>query len=408
MASANDVPVYKHEKPLFVIMLLISLFLWLLLIVGTAGTALAFILIVFLFYLFAQSGFISYIKGTGAKVSPEQFPDLYSRVTGCAERLNMKQVPDAYILHADGIFNALATKFLGRNFIVLFSDIVDALADNPDAINFYIGHELGHIKLKHLSWGPWLWPAGFLPLLGAGYSRARESSCDLLGASCCENPEDARRGLCALAVGSEKWKTMNIESYVQQAESSKGFWMSLHELIGDYPWLVKRMMRLDGKSSEIPSRNIFAWLFAMFIPRLGGMGGGASPLIIVAIIGILAAVAIPAYQDYTVRAHVAQGISYVSVAKSCVVDVYHQTQSTPASIEDCGLSAPYDWAGDEFIENVSIDSGIITMTISESATPKNLAGNTMVFEPKLNDDGGIIWLCNGGTLSTKYRPAACR
>jgi len=229
-----------------------------------------------------------------------------------------------------------------------------------------------------------------------------------LGAACCDNPEDAKRGLSALAVGSKKWKTMNIESYVNQAKSTKGFWMSLHELIGDYPWLVKRVMRIDGKADEIPSRNILAWFFAIFIPRIGGVGGGASPLIIIAIIGIMAAVALPAYQDYTVRARIAQGISYVSTAKLCVVDMYQQTQSTPTGIQDCGLSAPYEWAEDEFIESIAIDYGNITMIISQSATPKNIAGTTMVFEAKQNEAGEIIWLCNGGTLPTQYRPASCR
>jgi Zn-dependent protease with chaperone function len=88
-------------------------------------------------------------------------------VVKCSEKLELRPTPDAFILHAHGAFNALATRFLGRNFIVLYSDVVDALESNPDAVDFYIGHELGHIQRKHLVWGPLLWPALILPILGA-------------------------------------------------------------------------------------------------------------------------------------------------------------------------------------------------------------------------------------------------
>jgi hypothetical protein len=60
-------------------------------------------------------------------------------------------VPEAYLLQMGGMLNAFATRFLGRDFLVLYSDVVDGLADNPDALNFYIGHEIGHIKRKHLT-----------------------------------------------------------------------------------------------------------------------------------------------------------------------------------------------------------------------------------------------------------------
>ena len=166
--------VYGKEKALFIIALIISLIVWLGVIAGTFGIALIYIFFFFIFYLFAHSAFISYLKGTGVKITAEQFPDLHQAVNACAQKLDMKEVPDAYLIHADGAFNALATRFLGRNFIVLFSDVADALKDNPDAINFYIGHELAHIKRKHLTWGPVLSPALLLPLLGAAYSRARE------------------------------------------------------------------------------------------------------------------------------------------------------------------------------------------------------------------------------------------
>lgn len=67
---------YKNEKPLFIINLIISLLIWIILIFGTVGVALIWILFFFIFYLFVQSGLIAYLKGTAVKITPDQFPDL--------------------------------------------------------------------------------------------------------------------------------------------------------------------------------------------------------------------------------------------------------------------------------------------------------------------------------------------
>ena len=191
--------VYKKERTLFIISAVIATVLWLAFIVGTLGVALVYILLALLIYLFAQSAFISYLKGTAVRITPGQFPDLHQRVVQACTKLGMEKIPEAYLLHGNGIFNAFATRFLGRNFIALYSDIVDALASRPDALDFYIGHELGHIHRRHLVWAPLLWPARILPLLGAAYSRAREYTCDLYGLACCKDPQDACYGLAALA-----------------------------------------------------------------------------------------------------------------------------------------------------------------------------------------------------------------
>ncbi|MFZ1986407.1 MAG: M48 family metalloprotease [Desulfatitalea sp.] len=296
--------VYKNEKPLFILALIISLTFWFFLVVGTVGIALFYALIFYVAYLFAQSGFISHIKGTGVKVSTTQYPDLHERLMACCKKIGLDQTPDCYVLRTD-VFNALATRFRGRHFIVLFSDVVDTLKEDPEALNFYIGHEIGHIHRKHLTWGVWLAPAKILPLLGAAYSRACEYTCDRYGLACCESPVAAQRGLVAIGAGSTRFATTNIDGYIGQSAETNGFWMSFHELCGGYPWLVKRAaavkMLAEGKEPLHPGRNPIAWMFACCVPN-AGVGGAGSLIIVAAIIGILAAVAVPIYTQYQQRA----------------------------------------------------------------------------------------------------------
>lgn len=198
---------YKNEKTLFIISAIFSGIIWTGLILGTLGVALFYCLIFYIFYLFAHSALISYLKGTAVKVTPEQFPDIYAQLKHCCDKLEITEIPETYLMHADGAFNAFATRFLGRNFLVLFSDVVDTLQDNLNSLNFYIGHELGHVHRKHLLWSPILFPAMLLPLIGAAYSRAREYTCDNYGFICCPNPKDAIFALAPLAAGANRWKT---------------------------------------------------------------------------------------------------------------------------------------------------------------------------------------------------------
>jgi Zn-dependent protease with chaperone function len=294
-ADATAGLVYKNEPTLFKIVLTISVVAWLALL----AIALLYAPIVFLIYLLARSALIAYLKGTAIKITPRQFPDLHARLVACGERLGIARVPDCYLLNGQGGFNAFATRFLGRNFVVLFSDVVDALEDRPGAVNFYLGHELAHIQRGHLEWRPVLIPGSMLPLLGAAYRRACESTCDRFGAACCADTQDAIAGITTLAAGEKRWKSLSVEEYVAQAQESGGFWMSFHELVSDDPWLVKRVARViafrEGSVSGLPARHPFAYLFALFVPRLmgGGTVGVLSLLALLAITAIIAAIAIP-------------------------------------------------------------------------------------------------------------------
>nr|WP_297353287.1 M48 family metalloprotease [uncultured Caldimonas sp.] len=393
----NQQLVYKHERALAAICLVFSLFIWVPLTLLTAGLVLFY---GFIAYLFVHSAFISYIKGTAVKLTPTQFPDLHKRFVECCRKLEVQELPEAYVLHGDGLFNAFATRFLGRHFVILLSDVVDAFDDQPEALDFYIGHELGHIRRGHLTGAIWRAPAALLPLLGAAYSRAREYTCDLHGLACCPNPEHAARGLAAISAGGKRWANVNLRELAQQSQHSGGFWMSYHELTGDYPWLVKRLARLlDGDNVQFPRRSGFAWLFAFFTPRVGGHGSGAVGIFaMVAVVGILAAVALPAYQDYTKRTQASEAYQYGMQAAKLVEGYYVQNEEVPESLEQAGFTSGALPAGLDSIAYSGEDVNVVLVMKDET---------TIRLIPRLDDEGNVHWSCESD-MAHKHLPPACR
>ena len=329
---------YPKERTLGAITLVLGLIAWLALIIGSFGTALIVLAVGFVLHLFIQSSLIAHIKGNGVELSETQFPDLYAQYVRCCDLLEIKSRPQAYILNGNGGLNAFATKFLGAQYVVLMTDVVDAMNEHDDGVSFYIGHELGHLRKKHLTGGLFRWPVLWLPLLGAAYSRARETTCDRHGLACCNTPEGAARALAALAAGVERWKDLDVASYIKQANHSSGFWMSFHELTAGYPWLTKRAARVMDIEAAMPKRNFFAYLLAAFVPFAGRLGSGFGILIMIYIIGVLAAVAVPAYQQYITKAELAANITYSQETRDLLGTYYEINQEIPVSLSILNIS----------------------------------------------------------------------
>jgi type IV pilus assembly protein PilA len=130
-------------------------------------------------------------------------------------------------------------------------------------------------------------------------------------------------------------------------------------------------------------------------------------MIVVAIIGILAAIAIPAYQDYTIRAQVSEGLNLTGACKAAVTEYYQDQGAFPADNATAGLEAAGNIQGKYTTQVEVVAGGICQATYGVDANA-NIAGAVLSMTPTDND-GSVSWACAGdATLVDKWLPAACR
>lgn len=128
-------------------------------------------------------------------------------------------------------------------------------------------------------------------------------------------------------------------------------------------------------------------------------------MIVVAIIAILAAIALPAYQDYVIRAQVSEGLTLADGAKSAVWDFVANTGRFPPSNESTGLAQPTSIVG-SYVTSLDATNGVIVVTFGNKANI-NLQNLQIQMSP-VTTPGSIPWTCTGTGVSPKYLPTSCR
>jgi Zn-dependent protease with chaperone function len=196
-----------------------------------------------IYIFFATGVMIGHIKGNGIRITKIQFPEIYNILEKQCEQLNM-EIPPVYMLQNGGLLNAFATRFVGRNYVVIYSEIFDlAFEQGVDELSFIIAHELGHIKRNHISKRLWTFPSIIIPFLNSAYSRACEYTCDNIGKSL--SPKGAALGLLILASGKTVYKKVNVHEYLSSSQNEKGFWKWFAEKVSSHPNLPKRIENID-------------------------------------------------------------------------------------------------------------------------------------------------------------------
>jgi len=134
-------------------------------------------------------------------------------------------------------------------------------------------------------------------------------------------------------------------------------------------------------------------------------------MIVVAIIAILAAIAIPAYQNYLIRSQVSEGMVLADGAKTAVAEYYSNYGRYPLNNESAGLPKNAASVSGKYVSQVAVSSGIITATFNSTNANKAIQAKTFVLSPT-SGGGSTTWTCssatNAGTVDNKYLPSSCR
>jgi type IV pilus assembly protein PilA len=147
-------------------------------------------------------------------------------------------------------------------------------------------------------------------------------------------------------------------------------------------------------------------------------------MIVVAIIGILAAIAIPAYQDYTIRSQVSEGLAMAGAAKAAVAETFAQTGAWPADNTAAGMGAAANITG-KYVNGIAVSTGTIVITYGNQVNAA-VSGKTLSLKPFVSANNDVVWVCGlaatptgasqpstgsgavATTVTAKYLPATCR
>ncbi len=129
-------------------------------------------------------------------------------------------------------------------------------------------------------------------------------------------------------------------------------------------------------------------------------------MIVVAIIGILSAMAIPAYTDYNIRAQIIEGLSLAGGAKSAVTEYYQSSSTFPIDNDQAGLESPGEIAG-SYVASVTVNGGVLEIQYGNDANAQ-ISGQIVTLTA-VDNGGSVSWVCaSGGFIQLNHLPQVCR
>ncbi|MFC4775265.1 M48 family metallopeptidase [Paenibacillus sp. GCM10023252] len=200
--------------------------------------------IMIMFFIHALN--MAHIRSNGVKLSAQQFPEVYDNVRELCARMGIAKIPDIYVMESSGMLNAFATRYLGRNMVVLYSELFELINEQgKEELTFVIAHELAHIQRKHITKQLLIMPALCFPFVAEAYSRACEYTSDRMAAYYAHNEEAAMNGLTILAIGKKLYRQVNRTEYLYQSSQERGLLIWLVEKLSTHPTLPKRIHELQ-------------------------------------------------------------------------------------------------------------------------------------------------------------------
>ena len=244
----------SKETPYFIFSIIVSVLIYFIAVLSVVGIGIA--LLILGFVLFSNAMMIGNLRGNGVRISERQFPEVYERVVHLSKAMNLKTVPDVFVIHSEGAFNAFATRFLGRNMVVIYSEVFElAREEGQKELDFIIAHELAHIKRRHIWKSILVMPANFIPFLSQAYSRACEYTCDRKAAYYIQDGVAAKRALTILSIGKVLYKDINETEFLEQIHSESNVAVWFAELLSTHPILPKRIQAVGQFMQIVDTPN---------------------------------------------------------------------------------------------------------------------------------------------------------
>lgn len=233
-----------RESIYFILSVIFSVLIYVLVAISIVGIGIA--LAIFAFLLFTNAVMLGSIRGNGVRIHERQFPDVYERVQTLSAQMELKKVPDVFVIQSEGALNAFATRFFGRDMVVLYSEVFElAREQGQDELDFIIAHELAHVKRRHVWKNLLIMPAGFIPFLSSAYSRSCEYTCDRHAAYEIQDAAAAKRALTLLGIGKKAYAEVNEDAYREQIHTESNAFVWLAEVLSTHPRLPKRIQSID-------------------------------------------------------------------------------------------------------------------------------------------------------------------
>jgi uncharacterized membrane protein YhaH (DUF805 family)/Tfp pilus assembly major pilin PilA len=176
-------------------------------------------------------------------------------------------------------------------------------------------------------------------------------------------------------------------------------------------WLVPGTRGENEYGKQPPPNGVGVIVLACLVPFIA--------------VGILAAIAIPAYQDYTIRAQVSEGLNMAAGPKAAVVEAFGRTRAAPANRLEAGLSANRTDSAGQYVGSIDVVDGTIVVTYGANANAA-IAGSVLAIQPYVMSDDRVAWRCGQGPvpdgavamdaratrfttdIMPRYLPSACR
>jgi uncharacterized membrane protein YhaH (DUF805 family)/Tfp pilus assembly major pilin PilA len=147
-------------------------------------------------------------------------------------------------------------------------------------------------------------------------------------------------------------------------------------------WFIPGTPRENRFGKRPPPNTVGVILLACILP-------------FVFVVGILAAIAIPAYQDYTIRAQVSEGLNLAAAPKVAVAESFERLDAAPADRTQAGLSADARDTSGKYVESIDVVDGMILITYGSSANSM-IAGKVLAMQPYVSSNKDVVWRCGEG------------